>query len=67
MNESICVMPGGTSWLINVKNPNLFPGECPRRFFDSDRKFLNVFYVPLRRPHLFVLFLFRCFSFVFFA
>ena len=35
------------------KKTNVFPGECPRRLFDSDRKcFAYALYVPFRRPHL---------------
>ena len=41
----------GTGWLT-FKNRNSFPGECPRRFLDSERDILQVFNVPLRRPHL---------------
>ena len=44
-----------TGWFeLNARY--VFPGECPRRFFDSDREILHVFYVPLRRSHLSFLF-----------
>ena len=33
-----------TGW-FTLKPPNLFPGECPRRLFDSDRFFFLFFFL----------------------
>ena len=37
---------------FKLNDGNLFPGQSPRRLFESDRGILHVFYKPLRRPGL---------------
>ena len=37
---------------FKLNDGNYFPGHSLRRFFESDRAILHVFYAPLRRPDL---------------
>ena len=52
-----------TGW-FTLKTSNVFPGECTRRFFISDREILHVFNLcALQRPHpMFCFFLLPDFS-----
>ena len=37
--------PVGTGW-FKMNDGNVFPGQSPRRFFESDREILHVFLSP---------------------